>query len=53
VVIDWNEDWSWAVRSVEQIKPGENFDVYPCPFCGFWHVGHSDKIKAKIYFGLT
>lgn len=32
-----------AAYSIESQRSGERFDVYPCPFCYFWHIGHSSR----------
>ena len=26
-----------------QVKKGGKWDVYKCPHCGFWHIGHMPK----------
>ena len=26
-------------------RPDKRFHVYKCPFCVFWHIGHTEKDK--------
>ena len=43
------------LRKGEYKKPNRQLNVYLCPHCGFWHVGHSKKVtkrQAKYYRGL-
>ena len=30
-----------AAYHLEEVKPGESFDVYKCPWCLAYHVGHA------------
>lgn len=30
-----------AAYHLEETRPGESFDVCPCRWCGFYHIGHS------------
>lgn len=32
---------------MRRIHPGESYDGYQCPHCGFWHVGHRPKWVSK------
>lgn len=29
-----------ALRSLQRLEPDEEMQVYPCPFCKKWHLGH-------------
>ena len=30
-----------AAYNLEVKRPGEQFDVYKCVYCGYWHLGHA------------
>lgn len=39
-----------GLKSTENKKRGNRLHVYPCRFCGGWHVGHDRyKGRAKRY----
>lgn len=36
-----------AMRSTERARAeGERMSPYPCPFCGWWHLGHTPPMET-------
>jgi heterodisulfide reductase subunit B len=35
------------LRSMVKIEKDEGITVYPCPYCHFWHIGHTPKRKRR------
>jgi hypothetical protein len=38
-----------AAYNLEVKRPGEILDPYPCPWCGFYHVGHRPPKRSWGY----
>lgn len=38
-----------AVYNLEVKSPGEILDPYECPFCGYYHIGHSMEPTIRIH----
>lgn len=36
-----------AMRSILRVEPGSAYEVYPCPFCREWRVGHKTNGNPK------
>ena len=46
------ESEGWAKECAEKATAnyGELMTEYPCPFCGFWHIGH--KMDSRIIYDI-
>jgi hypothetical protein len=47
------KSWAWKARfetrqeALNCLGNGSGMDVYPCNYCGFWHIGHSRNRVSK------
>jgi hypothetical protein len=39
----WSHKYAEQRREALQTKYGKQYDIYPCPFCGKWHMATERK----------